>query len=172
MVQQAVLEIGFDKSRTHIGPVCACADVVPFYKNLGREAGEFITLLAPFSTYTQPAKGVTERVKEFRQKYMERYGELPGLLGASAYDAVYIIARAIYLAGTLDKEAIIKALEDVKMDQILLPVKGGKRTFDEFHEVEFNLFVTQMFWDESVGELRPKVIWPPDLAEAEYVHPS
>lgn len=171
-VQQAVLEIGFDKSKTHIGPLCACADVVPFYKNLGREAGEYTTLLAPFSTYTQPVKGVTERVQEFRQKYQERYGALPGLLGASAYDAVYIIARAIYLAGTLDKAAIIEALEDVKMDQILLPVKGGKITFDEFNEVEFDLFVTQMFWDETLQELRPKVIWPSELAEAEYIHPS
>ena len=58
------------------------------------------------------------------------------------------------------------------MDQILLPAKGGKITFNEFHEIEFDLFVTQLLWDDAVGELRPKVIWPPRLAEAEYIHPS
>jgi hypothetical protein len=28
-----------------------------------------------------------------------------------------------------------------------------------------------MFWDDKAKELRPVIVWPPDLAEAKYRHP-
>jgi hypothetical protein len=29
-----------------------------------------------------------------------------------------------------------------------------------------------MFWDDKLKELRPVIVWPGDLAEAKYRHPS
>ena len=86
---------------------------------------------------------------------------------------VYVAAKAAELAGTLDRAKIIEALGKLEMDQMVLPVKRGKIKFDpKYREVEFFLFAQQMFWDDKVKELRPVIIWPAELSEAKYKHPS
>jgi branched-chain amino acid transport system substrate-binding protein len=172
MLQQAVLDVGFDPKRTHLGPVCACADDPLYYRDLGR-IGQFTTIMGAYSTYAIPKGPAFARWAEFRRHYEKRFGSLPGLLGVSAYDVVFIAARAVERAGSLDRARIIDALGKLEMDQLVLPVKGGKIRFDpKYREVEFILLAQQLFWDEKLKELRPVIIWPPELGEAAYRHPS
>lgn len=172
LLQQAVLDAGFDPKKTHLGPVCSCADDPLYYKDLGK-IGQFTTILSLYSAYAIPKGPAFGKWAAFRSSYEKKFGQLPGLLGVSAYDAVYIAAKAIENAGSLDRAKVIDALAKLEMPQLVLPVKGGKIRFDaKYHEVEFFLFVQQMFWDDKVKELRPVIIWPADIAEAKYRHPS
>jgi branched-chain amino acid transport system substrate-binding protein len=172
MLQQAVLDLGFDVKRTHLGPVCACADDPLYYKDLGR-IGQFTTIMSLYSTYAVPKGPAFAKWAAFRKSYEAKYRLLPGLLGVSAYDAVHVVAKAAELGGSLDKAKLIAALGKLEMDQLVLPVRGGKIKFDpKYREVEFHLFAQQMFWDDRVKELRPVIIWPAELSEAKYRHPS
>lgn len=171
MLQQAVLDLGFDMKKTHLGPVCACADDPLYYKDLGR-IGQFTTIMSLYSTYAIPKGPAFARWAQFRANYEKKFGVLPGLLGVSAYDAVYVAAHAIERAGSLDKPKIIEALGKLEMDQLVLPVKGGKIKFDpRYREVDFFVFAQQMFWNDKVQQLRPTIVWPATLAEARYRHP-
>lgn len=172
MLQQAVLDVGFDMKKTHLGPVCACADDPLYYKDLGR-IGQFTTMMSIYSTYAIPRGPAFAKWASFRKSYEKKFGVLPGLLGASAYDAVYVAAKGVELAGSLDKAKIIQGLGKLEMDQMVLPVKGGKIKFDpKYREVPFYQFAQQMFWDDKAKELRPVIVWPPDLADAKYRNPS
>jgi len=172
MLQQAVLDLGFDVKKTHLGPVCACADDPLYYRDLGR-IGQSTTIMSLYSTHAIPPGPPFAKWAAFRKNYETKYRVLPGLLGVSAYDVVYVAAKAAELAGTLDRAKIIEALGKLEMDQMVLPVKRGKIKFDpKYREVEFFLFAQQMFWDDKVKELRPVIIWPAELSEAKYKHPS
>lgn len=166
MIQQAVLDVGIDPKRVHIGPVCSCVDDPLFYRDLGR-IGQSTTVLSLYSTYAIPRGRAFGRWTAFRKSYEQRYKILPGLLGVSAYDAVHVAAKAAETAGSVERGKLIDALSKLEMEQLVLPVKGGKIRFDSrYHEVEFFLFVQQVFWDESLKELRPVIVWPTDMAEA------
>jgi branched-chain amino acid transport system substrate-binding protein len=172
LLQQAILDVRIDMKKTHLGPVCACADDPLYYKDLGR-IGQFTTIMGAYSTYAVPKGPAFAKWAAFRKNYETKFGRLPGLLGVSAYDAVYIAAKAVELAGSLDKAKIIEALGKLEMDQMVLPVKRGKIKFDpKYREVEFFLIAQQMLWDERVKELRPLIIWPAEMAEGKYKHPS
>lgn len=172
MLQQAVLDVAFDMKKTHLGPVCACADDPLYYKDLGR-IGQFTTMMSLYSTYAIPKGAAFAKWAAFRKNYERKFGVLPGLLGVSAYDAVYVAARAVEMAGNLDKKKIIEALGKLEMDQMVLPVKGGKIKFDpKYREVPFYVFAQQMLWDDKAKELRPVIVWPADLADAKYRNPS
>lgn len=172
MLQQAIVDLGFDPKKTHLGPVCACADDPLYYKDLGR-IGQFTTIMSLYSTYAIPKGPAFARWAAFRENYQKKFGLLPGLLGVSAYDAVYIAAKAVELAGSLERAKVIEALGKLEMDQLVLPVKGGKIKFDpKYREVEFFLFAQQMVWAEDVKQLRPVIIWPASMAERKYKHPS
>ena len=123
-VQQAVVDVGFDLKKTHLGPVCACADDPLYYKDLGK-VGHGTTILSLYSTYAIPKGAGFAKWAAFRKAYQDRYGTLPGLLGVSAYDVVHIAAGAIERAGSLDRKKIIEALGKVEMDQMVLAMQGG-----------------------------------------------
>ncbi len=170
-VQQAVVDVGFDLKKTHVGPVCACADDPLYYKDLGK-IGQGTTILSLYSTYAIPKGAGFAKWAAFRKAYQDKYGTLPGLLGVSAYDVVHIAAKAIERAGSLDRKKIIEALGKLEIDQMVLAMQGGKIRFDpKYREAAFVLFVQQMAWDDKVKELRPTIIFPAELAEAKYKQP-
>ncbi len=171
MINQATLDIGIDFKVTHFGPVCACADDPLYYRDLGK-LGIFSTLLGIYSTYAVPKNPAYGKWASFRQGYEQKHGVPPGVLGASAYDAVHVAAKGIELAGSLEKAKIIEALGKLEMDQLVLPIRGGKIRFDaKYREVPFLLFTSQMFWDEKARELRPVIVWPGDMADARFRRP-
>jgi branched-chain amino acid transport system substrate-binding protein len=51
----------------------------------------------------------------FIQSYENKYGESPGLISDTGYDAVYILARAIENSNKLSRESIQKSLKEIKI---------------------------------------------------------
>ena len=171
ILQQAVLDVGIDPKKVALGPVCACVDDPLYYKDLGK-IGQHTTILSLYSTYATPKHAAFARWPAFRASFQKRYGVLPGVLGVSAYDAVYIAAKAFERAGTLDKAKVIEALGGLEAARYVMPIRGGKSLFDpKYREVDFYLIAQQLVWDEKVKELRPLVVWPRDVAEAKSKRP-
>lgn len=72
---------------------------------------------------TDPA----EVVVDFVAAYTERFEEAPNALAALGYDAAYAIAAAIEEAGSTDKAAIVEALSNLSLTDIVT----GSLAFDE-----------------------------------------
>jgi branched-chain amino acid transport system substrate-binding protein len=95
------------------------------------------------------------------------------MMGTSTYEGVYIAAQAIQNAGTLDKAAVRNALASLSMPEIVEAIKDRTITFSkDYREVQFSLFMEQLFWDPSAGEVRPKIVWPDELKQQEFVLPD
>lgn len=54
-----------------------------------------------------------EETQKFVELYTAEYGEEPTLYAAEAYDAAWMVARALKEADTIDREAVQKALDAV-----------------------------------------------------------
>ena len=85
-----------------------------------------------------PVKAVPKSVA-FNRNFGKRWGEearirLSGHGPGPAYDAVYILASAIERAGSLDPEAIVKALEQTDMEGVV-----GRIRFSKDHQVIYGL---------------------------------
>lgn len=65
--------------------------------------------------------------KEFVENYNAKYGQNPDMYAANGYEAAYILAEAVRIAGSGDREAIREAMTQIKD----LPGVAGPTTFDE-----------------------------------------
>jgi branched-chain amino acid transport system substrate-binding protein len=66
-----------------------------------------------------------------------------------------------------------QALSDLSMPQVIEAMKGGTISFTkEFRESQFDLWMEQLAFDQTVGECRPKIVWPDNLKVTEFVLPS
>jgi branched-chain amino acid transport system substrate-binding protein len=105
--------------------------------------------------------------KEYFDAYVAKYGKdhPPDYHGAEAYAAAQVVNDVLKRCeGKFDKETIKKALDATDMMTVFAPVKFtayGKK----IHQNKVNTYVVQ--WIE--GDL--KLIWPKDLANAEFVYP-
>jgi branched-chain amino acid transport system substrate-binding protein len=143
-----------------------------YYKGVG-EYGEYSVMESRFSPYAVP-EGVTKNsTGKFLTDFDKKYTGFAGMMGAATYESVYIAKNAIENAGTLDKAKVAESLKSVSMDHILEAMKGGKITFSpDYHESEFNLFVSQLTMDKTTGEPRPHIVWPESLKQVEFVLPD
>lgn len=139
-----------------------CCEEPEFYTALG-EWGDYQLLESKFASYAGPPFYLP-MMNDYVADYSEKYGQVPGMMGADTYDAFYIAKNAIERAGTLEKSAVRSAIESCNLDQMLLITESGKIEFstdeDSYHEIAPFTFVEQLFYDETLGECRPKVIWP------------
>jgi branched-chain amino acid transport system substrate-binding protein len=133
-----------------------------FYTQL-EEWGDKQLLESKFASYAGPPFYLPT-MDTYVANYLDMYGVIPGMMGADTYDAFYIAKAAIESAGTLEKSAVRDAIENIDMEQMLIITDTGRIQFstdpDSYHEFAPFTFVEQLFWDESVDETRPKVIWP------------
>jgi ABC-type branched-subunit amino acid transport system substrate-binding protein len=73
-----------------------------------------------FFTYVGLPKSLwNEKTEAFMANYEERYGQVPGGVAMEGYDATYLLLTAIEEAGSTDSEAIIEALENIKLTGVL-----------------------------------------------------
>ncbi len=143
-----------------------------YYKGIGR-FGEYSILESRFSPYTAAPAAVAAADAKFKADYIAKYGSFPDMMGVSTYEGVYVAAKAMENAGTLDKAVVRDALANLRMPQMVEAIKGGTITFSpDYREVQFELFMTQLFWDDKVGETRPKIVWPDNLKETDFVLPD
>jgi len=143
-----------------------------FYKDLG-QYGEGSVIESRFSPYTAPAGALADAQAKFKNSYYAKYGVYPDMMGASTYEGIYIAAQAIGNAGTTDKAAVKQALDDLKMPQIIEAMKGGTIAFSkDFRESQFDLWMEQLAFNQTIGESRPNIVWPDNLKVVDFVLPS
>jgi branched-chain amino acid transport system substrate-binding protein len=133
-----------------------------FYTAL-KQWGDKQLLESKFASYAGPPFYL-DAMDVYVPAYEAEYNTIPGMMGADTYDAFYIAKNAIERAGTLEKSAVRDAIEDTDMEQMLIITDNGRVQFstdsDAYHEIAPFTFVEQLFYDESIGEPRPRVIWP------------
>jgi len=139
-----------------------CCEEPEFYTALG-EWGDRQLLESKFASYAGPPFYLSA-IDDYVAAYLAKYNTIPGMMGADTYDAFYIAKDAIERAGTLDKSAVRSAIESCNMNQMLIITESGKIQFstatEAYHEIAPFTFVEQLYYDATVGECRPKVIWP------------
>jgi len=104
--------------------------------------------------------------KHFHDAYVARWDEEPVTYFAPlGYANVYVVAEAIKRAGTLEKEALIKALEET---EYLSPL-GEVLRFSPSNIIKHQGFKGQkvMQWQNGAAQ----VIYPFELATAEFIYP-
>jgi branched-chain amino acid transport system substrate-binding protein len=134
-----------------------------FYSLLG-ETGSFQILESKIATQWQGDTWYLNAVGTYVENYKAKYdGQVPGMLGADTYDAVYIAKNAIERAGTVDKEAVKNALETTDMPQSLIIMQNERITFSSgtnYHEILPKTFIEQLIWNPDPGALLPYVVYP------------
>jgi branched-chain amino acid transport system substrate-binding protein len=104
----------------------------------------------------------TSKTVPMREAYKERWGETPNQLAGIAYDIIrFILPDALERAGTLDTEAVIKALEEVDVETTSMQHFS---IYADSHEIMFGPGFGEQFlvqWQD--GELVP--VYPPEIME-------
>ena len=145
-----------------------CNEDPAFYELLG-EWGDGQLLESKFAPY---AAEYTELMGPYKEAYLAKWGEMPGMMGADTYDGIYLAASAIERAGTLDRTQVRDAIKQTNEPEMLILMEGGNIAFDEYNEISPKIFIEQMFWDEETEELRPVIILPDTLKEQDFVLPD
>jgi branched-chain amino acid transport system substrate-binding protein len=147
-------------------------DNAQFYKDLG-QYGEAAIIESRFSPYTAPAGSIAEGQAAFKENYKAKYGVYPDMMGASTYEGVYIAKQAVENAGSTDKTAVKGALDTLAMPQVIEAMKDGTISFTkDFRESQFDLWMEQLEFDQTVNECRPKIVWPDNLKVTDFVLPD
>jgi branched-chain amino acid transport system substrate-binding protein len=168
MVPQARRDVGLNA----IFLAVETNDAPEYYKGVG-QFGEFSVIESRFSPYTVPAGPIAQNATAFKETYKAKWGDYPGMMGASTYEGVYIAARAIEQAGTTNATAIRDALATLNTPQIIEAMEGGTISFTpDFRESQFSLYMVELFWNDQAGETRPKIVWPDNLKETDFVLPD
>lgn len=168
IVTQGRRDVGLDTIYLSV----ECCDDPDLYTGLERW-GEYMIQESRFSPYTIPAGDIHDAVVKYKADFEAKWGVPPSMMGASTYEGVYIAAQAIENAGTTDKEAVRDALDELEMPQVVEAMQNGVISFSpDYRESKFELYMQQLFWDDSVGETRPKIIWPDSVKETDFVLPD
>jgi len=119
-----------------------------------------------FAMWAPSLKEVNPVSKHFWDAYIARWHEEPVTYFAPlGYTNVYVVAQAIERAGTLDKEALIKALEETHYESPL----GEVLTFSPSNVIKHQGFKAQKLLQWQNGE--QQVIYPFELATADFIYP-
>lgn len=145
-----------------------CNEDPTFYELLGKW-GDGQLLESKFAPY---AAEYTELMGPYKEAYLAKWGEMPGMMGADTYDGIYLAASAIERAGTLDRTQVRDAIKQTNETEMLILMEGGNIAFDEYNEISPKIFIEQMFWDEDTEELRPVIVLPENLKEQDFVLPD
>jgi len=120
---------------------------------------------------------LTSKTLPVREAYIDRWGEIPTMQGATAYDTLrYILPDAIRRAGTLDTDAVIQSLETTSIE-----ISNARNfVFTSSHdlmmgenpndpEAEYAFVIYFQWQNEELVPIYPKKIM--EEAEATYLFP-
>jgi branched-chain amino acid transport system substrate-binding protein len=119
-----------------------------------------------YGMWAPSIKNISEVSNHFWNAYIEKFDEEPATYFCPlGYTNVYVVAEAIARAGTLEKEALILALEETAYDSPL----GEVLTFTPSNVIKHQGFQGQKIlqWQDGAQQ----VIWPFDYSTAEIVYP-
>jgi branched-chain amino acid transport system substrate-binding protein len=147
-------------------------DAPEYYKGIG-QYGDYSIIESRFSPYLTPVVSVADAQNAFKNNYVTKWGMYPDMMGAATYEGIYISAKAIENAGTLNKADITQALVDLKMPEVIEDMKGGTISFSkDFRESQFNHWMEQLYYNSTIDETRPKIVWPDNLKTTDFVLPD
>jgi len=168
IVTQARRDVGLNK----IFIAVECNDDPDYYSGIGRY-GEYSIIQSRFSPYALPKGSIEVSVTKFMSDFDQKWGGFPGMMGAATYEAVYIGARGVEDAGTLDQAKITDAIARISMPQMVEAMKAQTINFSpDYRESKFELYMEQLFWNETAKETRPEIVWPANLKETDFVLPD
>jgi branched-chain amino acid transport system substrate-binding protein len=90
-----------------------------------------------FVATTSPLPGFLPRGDAFTQAYSQRFGRLPGAGSVYEYDAVRVLAGAIFSAGSTEPKDIVEALRTTRTDGL-----SGEISFDAKGDRQASVYVT------------------------------
>lgn len=109
---------------------------------------------------------VSPVAEHFYNAYVKEFGEEPATYFAPlGYTNVYFLVEGIKKAGTLEKEALIKALEQVEYESPL----GETLKIAPSAVIKHQGFTTQKILQWQNG--KQEVIWPFEVQTAEFIYP-
>lgn len=147
------------------GFICAAEDPAFWKATNGKCAYTMVALAEAGNVPSQ----VTPWADRFYKAFEERWGVPPRSTGCvSAYESLYVLKDAVERAGTLERDALIKSLEETA-----LPCVRGTVRFNENHQIvqgndpKTTSLGTWIQWQdgERVG------VWPPAAATGEIKTP-
>jgi len=164
-MQVPALLIGF------IPPMAAPAAV----KTVGNEVEYSIAVEFPVGA-SLPLKKLPKTV-EFLDKFKRKYKELPEApaVNSSAYDSVFILARAIERAGSLESDKLVAALEQTDYKGVSGRIKFNKEThtaiFSDKDPNETGVAVVFQWQKDKKGQLIRVPVYPDFVAEGKILLP-
>jgi branched-chain amino acid transport system substrate-binding protein len=127
-------------------------------------------------TTATPTAEITEKTKPYAEAYDQEYDGFPVYSGYSAYDAVYILKQAIESAGSTNADDIVSELEGASYTGTSGTVEFYGQNEEFPHDVKYGPeFVQGVYFQwqaDEEGNGAQEVIWPEDLATAEYQPPE
>jgi branched-chain amino acid transport system substrate-binding protein len=119
-----------------------------------------------YSMWNEVMKNVSKPSKAYSDAFHKEYQDLPTTyFGPLAYTNIMIVAEAIKRAGSLDKAALIKALEATGYDS----PTGDKFTFGKSAVINHQADPTLKFMQWQKGKV--VVLWPLKLATGKLLYP-
>jgi branched-chain amino acid transport system substrate-binding protein len=151
-------------------PALPCGFISPVapenaWETFEKEVESMVQLV--FEIGPLPVKSVPKSVA-FNTNFGKRWGEkarksLSGHGPAPSYDAVYIMANAIERAGSLDPDAIVKALETTDMEGVV-----GRIRFAKDHQAIYGFNPKESAIGAAFQWKKPGIrvpVFPPEVAE-------
>lgn len=117
------------------------------------------------SAYTKAP--LSSKSLPFWDKFEKRYGETPFYTGTGAYDSVYLVKVAAEAAKSLDRDALVAALEKVDYEGII-----GRIRFDKEHEAITGPDAVPVSYGQWMGDKQKLAIWPEKFAQGKYQPPD
>jgi len=150
----------------------------PTFYNLLGSTGDGQLLESKMDPFMTPS--YSSAVQTYTENFNKAYPHLmPGMMGADTYDAFYIAKDAIKSAGTIDKAAVRRAIENTDISQMLIQTKSGKVQFStgvNYHEIDPVTFIEQLQWNSTNSHLTSQIVWAPsgasNLKQADFTLPT
>lgn len=153
-------------SKTWMLDLDALAELPDFWHNV-REGGKYLTGIALF----HPAMKLTDLGKEVRKRHIKRTGREASRVVFQGFDAVWVVAKAIEHAGTLEADAVIKALRKTDVvgtrGRITFSMESGP-FFQQWVEVPYSII---QFTEVDQPLAKAPIVFPPAQETAKPVKP-
>ncbi len=121
----------------------------------------------------QPKSQWNDKAKAFVAAFTERYKRAPTGVALEAYDTLGVVAEAIRKAGSADRAAIVRALEEIKYEGAnatysFPTTKEPAWAFHQFMDVPFTII---QYTEENQGPEEAAIVYPKNWATTDKILP-
>lgn len=109
---------------------------------------------------------ITEKTIPFFDAFEKKFNRQPVYTGSGAYDTVYAYADSVARAGSMDTDAIIKALETIDM-----VTTTGRMQLDDSHDLKAGKGLVQLLFAQWQKDGKRVIIWPESAKTGDYINP-